>query len=67
MGIFPTDQPRFDKPRDEISIESAALEDHLRKLARATDGDPSSIILAHGLSAIYERLGEMWMWMQERR
>ena len=50
-------------------IKDADVEVHnfLLKLAEGDGEDREARVLAAGLSAIHERLGDMWIWMKEWR
>jgi|SRR5690606_31516176 len=54
---LPPEPSRLDKRRQEIALTSEYIENFLRQ--SAINGDPVSTILAHGLSAIHERLGDI--------
>lgn len=60
-----TAYPETDKTIAQIRQESDYVEHMLRQLADRDD--PSTLILAHGLSLIYERIGEYWIWQKAHR
>lgn len=66
--MTPPDQPtvKVNPTLQEILDKDTAVHDHLIQLAEQTSPDsPNYVanqILAVGLSAIHDRLGEMWRW-----
>ena len=60
-----TPYPETDKTIGQIREESNYVEYMLRQMVPADD--PSAAILAHGLSLIYERIGEYWIWQKAHR
>lgn len=50
----------------EIKDMDIHVDNELRRLARLADQDAQAAVLACGLSAIHERLGDMFIWMRGR-
>ena len=58
------DRPGFEKTNEQIIDENKALASEVHEAMRSGQ---STDALAHGLLAIHTRLGDLFMWMKERR
>jgi hypothetical protein len=55
---------RFTKTDEEIVAESEALRGEVSALLEAGQADRASALAT---AALYERVGELWMWLKESR
>lgn len=56
------DKAKVNPSLQEILDKDVALHNYLLELAHTGGQSSTDMILAVGLSAIHERLGEMWRW-----